>query len=115
MRGGLAVIGVWSLGLLLVGLWIVWGSFEDFTLPFLVQCAGCFVLSVAGRCIGNLTSLAFWLAAPLLGLTPLAHWHARWGGTDGPGMRWYMLIAPGCTMAFFIASALILYALVVRR
>jgi hypothetical protein len=122
MKAGLIFVGIWSLCLLLLSLFIVGAfdplharSFYPFTLPFITLAALCVVIAVVGLVAKRARAVAFWISTPLHGLLffPYRFAMIQWpGGDDGGGMAWMYLIGWGSYIASLLAVIIILIAVI---
>jgi hypothetical protein len=124
MKTGLILVGIWSLCLLLLSLFVVGAfdplharSFYAFTLPFIILAALCVVIAVVGFVAKRARAVAFWVSAPLHGVLVLPYRFAmsQWpGGDDGAGMAWMYLVGWGSYVASLLAVILIAIVLMTK-
>jgi hypothetical protein len=124
MKAGLILVGIWSLCLLLLSLFVVGAfdplharSFYTFTLPFIILAALCVVIAVVGIAAKRARAVAFWVSTLLHGFLVLPYRFAmsQWpGGDDGAGMAWMYLVGWGSYVASVLAVILIAVVLMAK-
>ena len=124
MKTGLILVGVWSLCLLLLSLFVVGAfdplharSFYAFTLPFIILAALCVVIAVVGLVAKPARAVAFWVSTLLHGFLVLPYRFAmnQWpGGDDGAGMAWMYLVGWGSYVSIVLAVMLIAIVLMAK-